>query len=48
MPISHDLSSRSFVTKIVQYNKVVNIPNSMTVLRESLPHFLLPLRLPFA
>jgi 3,5-epimerase/4-reductase len=31
MPISDDLSSRSFVTKITKYAKVVNVPNSMTV-----------------
>jgi len=37
MPISDDLSSRNFVTKIVKYDKVVNIPNSMTVLTELLP-----------
>ncbi|GAX26254.1 3,5-epimerase/4-reductase [Fistulifera solaris] len=37
MPISDDLSSRSFVTKIAKYEKVVNIPNSMTVLTELLP-----------
>lgn len=37
MPISHDLSTRSFVTKIVQYNKVVDIPNSMTVLHDLVP-----------
>ena len=37
MPISHDLSSRSFVTKIASYNKVVNIPNSMTVLHDLVP-----------
>lgn len=37
MPISDDLSHRSFVTKIVKYEKVVNIPNSMTILTEMLP-----------
>jgi len=37
MPISDDLSSRSFITKIVQYDRVVNIPNSMTVLTELIP-----------
>lgn len=37
MPISDDLSHRSFVTKIAKYEKVVNIPNSMTVLAEMLP-----------
>jgi dTDP-4-dehydrorhamnose reductase len=37
MPISDDLSPRNFVTKILNYAKVVNVPNSMTVLTELLP-----------
>ncbi|XP_047947871.1 trifunctional UDP-glucose 4,6-dehydratase/UDP-4-keto-6-deoxy-D-glucose 3,5-epimerase/UDP-4-keto-L-rhamnose-reductase RHM1 [Salvia hispanica] len=38
MPISSDLSNpRNFITKISKYNKVVNIPNSMTILDELLP-----------
>jgi len=37
MPISDDLFHRNFVTKIVKYERVVNIPNSMTVLTEMLP-----------
>uniref|UniRef100_A0A2N9FAM9 UDP-glucose 4,6-dehydratase n=1 Tax=Fagus sylvatica TaxID=28930 RepID=A0A2N9FAM9_FAGSY len=38
MPISSDLSNpRNFITKISRYDKVVNIPNSMTVLDELLP-----------
>ncbi len=37
MPVSDDLIHRSFVTKIVKYEKVVNIPNSMTILTELLP-----------
>lgn len=37
MPISDDLSERSFVTKIIGYSKVINIPNSMTVLSDLLP-----------
>jgi len=37
MPISDDLSHRNFVTKIVKYDRVVDIPNSMTVLTEMLP-----------
>ncbi|CAI7848417.1 unnamed protein product [Closterium sp. NIES-54] len=38
MPISSDLSNpRNFITKISRYQKVVDIPNSMTVLDELLP-----------
>ena len=37
MPISDDLSPRNFITKIMKYDNVVNIPNSMTVLYELLP-----------
>jgi dTDP-4-dehydrorhamnose reductase len=37
MPISDDLSPRNFITKIVKYDKVVNVPNSMTVLTDLLP-----------
>ncbi|KAK4537726.1 hypothetical protein CDCA_CDCA14G3751 [Cyanidium caldarium] len=37
MPISDDLSPRSFITKISKYERVVNVPNSVTVLTELLP-----------
>ncbi|KAL5727767.1 hypothetical protein ACHQM5_000922 [Ranunculus cassubicifolius] len=38
MPISSDLTNpRNFITKISKYDRVVNIPNSMTVLDELLP-----------
>ncbi|KAF8379388.1 hypothetical protein HHK36_028822 [Tetracentron sinense] len=38
MPISSDLSNpRNLITKITRYEKVVNIPNSMTILDELLP-----------
>jgi len=37
MPISDDLSPRNFITKISKYQKVVDVPNSMTVLYDLLP-----------
>ncbi|KAF3177471.1 hypothetical protein TWF106_002501 [Orbilia oligospora] len=37
MPVSDDLHPRSFVTKISKYEKVVNIPNSNTLLTDMLP-----------
>ena len=37
MPISADLHPRSFITKIVNYFKVVNVPNSMSILDDLLP-----------
>ncbi len=37
MPISDDLHARNFITKITHYKKVVNVPNSMSVLHELLP-----------
>ena len=38
MPIDGDLSNpRNFITKIANYAKVVDIPNSMTVLDELVP-----------
>ncbi len=37
MPISDDLHPRNFITKISKYERVVNIPNSMTVLHDLLP-----------
>ena len=37
MPISDDLHQRSFITKITRYERVVNIPNSMSVLHDLLP-----------
>jgi len=40
MPISDDLSPRSFITKISKYEKVVNIPNSMSVLHDLLPLYI--------
>jgi len=37
MPITPDDSPYNFITKIVNYDKVVNIPNSMTVLPALIP-----------
>ena len=37
MPISDDLSHRNFITKITNYEKVVDVKNSMTILTELLP-----------
>ena len=37
MPVSDDLHSRSFVSKITKYERVVDIPNSNTVLYDLLP-----------
>lgn len=37
MPISDDLNPRNFVTKITSYARVINIPNSVTVLHDMLP-----------
>ena len=37
MPITADMHPKNFITKICNYEKVVNIPNSMTVLPELLP-----------
>ncbi|KAJ3015374.1 hypothetical protein HKX48_004642 [Thoreauomyces humboldtii] len=37
MPVSDDLNPRNFVTKITKYDRVVDIPNSNTILYELLP-----------
>lgn len=37
MPISGDLNPKSLVTKLSKYEKLVNIPNSVTILPELLP-----------
>jgi dTDP-glucose 4,6-dehydratase len=37
MPITGEESPRNFITKIVNYEKVCSVPNSMTVLPELLP-----------
>jgi 3,5-epimerase/4-reductase len=38
MPISGEENPRNFITKIVNYEKVCSIPNSMTVLPELIPY----------
>ena len=37
MPITTDYNSRNFITKIVNYEKICSVPNSMSVLPELLP-----------
>ena len=37
MPITGEKNSRNFITKIVSYEKICSIPNSMSVLSELLP-----------
>jgi len=37
MPVSDDLHPRNFVTKIAKYDRVVDIPNSNTILTDLLP-----------
>jgi 3,5-epimerase/4-reductase len=37
MPVSDDLHPRNFVTKIAKYERVVDIPNSNTILHDLLP-----------
>ncbi|SPJ78786.1 uncharacterized protein FTOL_07177 [Fusarium torulosum] len=37
MPVSDDLHPRNFVTKILNYDHVVNVPNSNTILYDLLP-----------
>jgi 3,5-epimerase/4-reductase len=40
MPITETLNDRNFISKIVNYEKICSIPNSMTVLPELLPYAL--------
>jgi len=37
MPISDDMAPKNFVTKINNYAKIINVPNSMSVLYDLLP-----------
>ncbi|KAJ3506028.1 hypothetical protein NM208_g16125 [Fusarium decemcellulare] len=41
MPVSDDLHPRNFVTKISKYDRVVDIPNSNTLLHDLLPSSIL-------
>ena len=38
MPIVGEVNPRNFITKITKYEKVINIPNSMTVLPSLIPY----------
>ena len=40
MPITASPNTRNFITKIVNYEKVCSVPNSMTILPELLPYVL--------
>jgi 3,5-epimerase/4-reductase len=37
MPISSDLHPRNYITKILSYKNIIDIPNSMTILEDMLP-----------
>lgn len=37
MPITNDFNKRNFIVKIINYEKICSVPNSMTVLPELLP-----------
>lgn len=37
MPISSDLNPKSFIGKIINYKKLINVPNSMSILEDLLP-----------
>ena len=37
MPITDEFNDRNFITKIINYEKICSIPNSMTVLNDLLP-----------
>lgn len=37
MPLSADLNPRNIITKLIKYEKIINIPNSMTILDDFLP-----------
>jgi len=37
MPITADFNARNFITKILNYERICSVPNSMTVLPELLP-----------
>lgn len=37
MPVTADYSERNIITKLIKYEKVINIPNSMSVLSDLIP-----------
>lgn len=37
MPVDDELVAKSIVTKLIKYEKVINVPNSMSVLSDLLP-----------
>ena len=37
MPITSDYNPRNFITKIITYEKICSVPNSMTVLPDLIP-----------
>jgi len=40
MPITDDLSPKNFVTKIKNYDRIINVPNSMSVMYDLIPFLL--------
>ena len=44
MPITEQINSRNFITKITTYDKICSIPNSMTVLPELLPKVIIMMK----
>ena len=40
MPITDEVNSRNFITKITRYSRICSIPNSMTILDELIPYMI--------